>query len=224
MQARVGKDLGTTAEMAALVLEQVMAGAEEAGVALAVDLSRTEDSAALERVRALDALSLSEGGGGGGRRHGGPRLESFRDEHARLLQEKERLGEEAAALRERYAVVQASCAVLTREKSDLSSQVCGLQAEAEAYRSGGGRVASQDAAAAAAAASLQAKVEELSASLEGVRTQLAGVTKERDARLGDSKQFAQLRALMAKKNGQLVELKGRLAKHEPPGDEEPDDE
>ena len=43
MQERVKKDLESSANMAALVLEQVMSAAEESGVSVKVDMSRTED-------------------------------------------------------------------------------------------------------------------------------------------------------------------------------------
>ena len=45
----VKRDLEATSNMAALVLEQVLTATDDAGVAVAVDMSRTEDAGACER-------------------------------------------------------------------------------------------------------------------------------------------------------------------------------
>ncbi len=47
------------------------------------------------------------------------------------------------------------------------------------------------------------------------QTELLLASKERDARLSESKQFLQLRGLMQKKNAQLAELRARLSRYEP---------
>ena len=88
VQARVRRDHDQAAAMAALVAEQLLQGAEAAGcaAALTIDLSRTEDAGALERVRNVSAVLLAPGAAGarGARMDAtAGRLESLREEAAR---------------------------------------------------------------------------------------------------------------------------------------------
>jgi hypothetical protein len=165
---RVRRDQETTATMAGLVLEQILAAAAEAGAgAVSIDLSRTEDAASLERIRALNTVFFAEEGGraGGGPRSGA-KLDSLRDEHGRLVAERDRLQEESSALRERQATMQAQCTSLLREKSDLAARVQSLEAEAAALRSGAGAAAAARSGTEAEVSSLRAQVTELSGRLE----------------------------------------------------------
>jgi leucine zipper transcription factor-like protein 1 len=211
IKARVSKDLGTTADMAALVLEQVMATAEESGVALAVDLARTEDLAALDRVRAE-----ASGGGASGHadRRPGARLASIRDEHSKVMAERSSALEEVGTLRAAAEVASRTLAALTKANEALEGRLADAQEVEREARAGAGVAASRSVATAAA---------ENAAALAATRAELAAAVAERDARLADSKQFVQLRALMNKKNAQLKELKVRLAKYEPPVEGEGED-
>lgn len=49
----VKRDLEATTSMSALVLEQVLSAADDGGVAVAVDMSKTEDSGSISRIRDL---------------------------------------------------------------------------------------------------------------------------------------------------------------------------
>ena len=129
-QARARRDHETAAGVAGLCVEQALLAAEAAGAgAVALDLGRTEDAAALERMRNLNAVLLAPGGaallgkGGGARLDANAgRLDSLREEHARLGAERDALAGEAAALRERGAALQAQCAALLREKGGLAAR------------------------------------------------------------------------------------------------------
>ncbi len=173
---RVRRDQETTATMAGLVLEQILAAAAEAGAgAVSIDLSRTEDAASLERIRALNTVFFAEEGGraGGGPRSGA-KLDSLRDEHGRLVAERDRLQEESSALRERQATMQAQCTSLLREKSDLAARVQSLEAEAAALRSGAGAAAAARSGTEAEVSSLRAQVTELSGRLESSKVSERG--------------------------------------------------
>jgi hypothetical protein len=45
--------------------------------------------------------------------------------------------------------------------------------------------------------------------------ELASVSRERDTRVAESKQFQAMRGLMQRKNAQMGDLRARLAKYEP---------
>lgn len=81
-----------------------------------------------------------------------------------------------------------------------------LEAEGSALRSGAGAAAATSRAHEAEVASLKATVAELHAQLETA-------AKERDTRLAETKQFAQMRAMLQRKNAQLADVRGRLAKY-----------
>lgn len=49
----VKRDLEATTSMSALVLEQVLSAADDGGVSVAVDMSNTEDSGSISRIRDL---------------------------------------------------------------------------------------------------------------------------------------------------------------------------
>jgi len=100
---RVKQDLETTANMAGLVLEHTLMEAEDAGANIAIDLSRTEDVAALERIHNLNTVFLVDNNTSSTR---GKKLDSLRDEHLKLVNERDRLNEENIALRERYNTMQ----------------------------------------------------------------------------------------------------------------------
>jgi len=161
----VRRDLETNTTMAALVLEQTLAAAEEAGVHVGIDMGRTEDAASMARVRELSA-GIGALADVDLKRKNVVKLESMRDEHNRLVADNSRLAEEAAALRERYEAMQAACSTLTREKSEVAARAGALAAELAALRSGASAASAASAAHAAELDSLRAKVAELHARAE----------------------------------------------------------
>jgi hypothetical protein len=113
---RVEQDLATTANMAGLVLEHTLMEAEDSGANIAIDLSRTEDVAALERIHNLNTVLLADTSSSSSRPT--KKLESLRDEHLKLVNERDRLQEENTALRERYTTMQTQVRIyLYRRKS-----------------------------------------------------------------------------------------------------------
>lgn len=78
------RELDKHAQMGALVLEQVFMSAAVAGVAVSIDLSKTEDEASLVEVgkmKMLDAAIL-----GAAERAGKEELDKLGDEHRKLLE------------------------------------------------------------------------------------------------------------------------------------------
>jgi hypothetical protein len=63
--------------------------------------------------------------------------------------------------------------------------------------------------------SLRQQITNLATALENSKLELLTVSKERDTRLSESKQFQQLKTLMQKKNQQLQDYRQRLQKYEP---------
>lgn len=210
--ARVGRDLDSIIAMAALVLEQVFHNAEDAGVPLAIDTSRSEDASSLRRMADLKGgLSLDSDM----RRKGGVKLDSLRDEHARLVGENARLGEEAKALRERVHALSGEASSTAREKAEAVARCTALAAEVEALKSGASAGAASSASHAAEVASLAARLAAATGEVEKLKTEVLTAAREREVSINASKPFLQLKALLQKKNAALAETRARLAKYEP---------
>ena len=63
--------------------------------------------------------------------------------------------------------------------------------------------------------SLRNQINQLLTTVETTKLELLTVSKERDTRLSENKQFQQLKTLMQKKNQQLQDYRNRLLKYEP---------
>lgn len=102
------------------------------------------------------------------------KLESLRDEHARLIADNVRLTEEAAALRERYMAMQAQASMLTRDKAELTAKVESQAAAMDAMSSGASAATAATAATDAELARLRATVAELHAQMESAKVRRDG--------------------------------------------------
>lgn len=159
------------AAVSALVLEGVFASAEERGVPLAIEMARTEDEGALARIRDLNTALIADAdlkkrGPTGGK------LESIRDEHARLIADNTRMADEARALRERYSAMEAQASAASRQSAELSGRVASLTAELGGLRSGLSAADSTKAAHEAEVAKLRGAVADISAQLERTKVRV----------------------------------------------------
>ena len=175
IKERVRRDLESQTNMSALVLEGVFASAADHGVPLSVEMARTEDEGALARIRDLNSALIADadlkkrGPGAGGK------LDSIRDEHARLLADNQRMSDEARALRERYSAMEAQASAASRQSAELSGRVASLTAELGGLRSGLSAVDATKAAHDAEVQKLRGAIADLSASLERTKVRARGV-------------------------------------------------
>jgi len=226
--ARVKRDHDTAAGMSGILLEQVLMAAEAAGCGtISIDLSRTEDANSIERMKNINTIMHAPSSA----RLGAPRLdanagrlESLREEQSRLREEHEQVVNELKSMRERNVMLQQQTAALLKEKSDRTQREKNLEDEIE-------RLKKAEAASGASKASsnavlqqqLQSQVADLTQRLEQATNDARSAARERDQKLTESKQFVQMRTLMARKNAQIVELRGRLSKYENVGGSEGSD-
>lgn len=219
----VKRDLEATTSMSALVLEQVLSAADDGGVSVAVDMSKTEDSGSISRIRDLaSAAGIGALGDLDVKRKNVVKLESMREEHNRLVADNLRLAEESAALRERYEAMQAAASAANRDKADAVAKLQAAHAEAAALRAGASEAAAVAATAAAHAAeieSLRSELARLHAQAEGAKTRALTAEKEREASVNSSKAFLMLKQLLTRKNAQLAELRAKVKKYEPEADD-----
>ena len=173
---RVRRDLESQTNMSALVLEGVFASADERGVPLAVEMARTEDEHALSRIRELNTALIADADL---KKRTGAKLESMRDEHARLVADNQRMADEAKALRERYSTMEAQASAASRQSAELSGRVASLTAELGGLRSGLSAADATKAAHEAEVQKLRGAVADLSASLERTKVWVAAVPAQR---------------------------------------------
>lgn len=218
IKERVSRDLEAQTNMSALVLEHVFASAEDHGVPLHVEMSRTEDEGALARIRDLNAVFIADADLK--KKGAGAKLESIRDEHARLIADNQRMADENRALRERYAAMETQAAAARREGADVSAKAASLTAELAGLRSGLSASDATKAAHEAELAKLRAAVGDLGRQLEHTKTELLSLSKEHDAHVNQSKPYIQMQALLRRKNQQLAEVRAKLTRYEPEADDE----
>uniref|UniRef100_A0A7S1G303 Leucine zipper transcription factor-like protein 1 n=1 Tax=Bicosoecida sp. CB-2014 TaxID=1486930 RepID=A0A7S1G303_9STRA len=224
VQDTARRDLEKASQMAALVLEQVIAQAKRAGVDVDVDMSKTEDESLLADVgKARDDSFGKEAEEE--RRATTTKLESLKDEHTRLASESEKMSEQVAQLQERNKTVMAQCTKALREKSEATERVRELEEELASLRSRAVGAESKAAESVAASTATAGEVEGLRNTVAALRDELtearalaAAAMEEAagaNARVSETKQFQQLRSMLTKKNTQLTDLRKRLAVYEP---------
>ena len=205
--ARVKRDHDTAAGMTGILLEQVLLAAEAAGCgAISIDLSRTEDASSIERMKNINSVMHAPSGG----RLGAPRLdanagrlESLREEQSRLREEHEQVVNELKSMRERNISLQQQTATLLKEKSERTQREKTLEDEIERLKkvevaSGASKASSN--AVLQQQQQLQSQVADLTQRLEQATNDARSAARERDQKLTESKQFVQMRTLMARKN------------------------
>jgi leucine zipper transcription factor-like protein 1 len=222
IKSAVTAELERTVNMAAVVLHSALKDAEAEGLDIRVNMAASEDEDAIESMARLRLSAAPEARGlrGGG----AVKLDSIRDEHGRLVSKAQSLEDQVATLTSKCASLQGSYAEVMREKGALERAVEALREEVASARASS---SAHDAAADAAAMrdmrdaldEAKAKIRALSAELEDAREAAASASAApATAEPGDpkaSKQFKQMRAMLTKKNAQLVDLRRRLAVYEP---------
>ena len=190
LRANVEDELKRTTNMTVLLLKQIMDQSEDAGVQLEMDFGVIEDQALLLEVEDMATAELVRNA----RRE--TRLVSIKDEQARILSEN-------AALRERAEGLEQTCAAQRREIQGLGGRAGGAEAKLSA--------------ASAASASLGAEAKRLAgdlASAKGREAKLGSEAMAQDQRITQTRQFQQLKGMLAEKNKELVALRRRLQQYE----------
>lgn len=206
-------------KMSAVVVEQLINLGAASGVELSVDMSKAEDEGAIARLGTTPSGALSPEADL--KRKAAVKLDSIRDEHARIVEEAQRLKEENATLRERYQQMQTRATSAVKEVSDLNQEITRLERELAAASSTPST--SVVSGSSERIAGLEAEVKRLEdqlATSEAARKEAdAAAAKEPLSPEGvpvtKTKQFIQMKQMLSKKNAQLIELRTRLAKYEP---------
>ncbi|KAA0161526.1 hypothetical protein FNF31_03809 [Cafeteria roenbergensis] len=238
------RELEKHANMAGLVLEQVFAASIIGGLELNIDLSRTEDAAALERVgklKLLDRKALEDT-----KRMAAAQLDSLNAQHLKLMK---RVKELEAAQEARMLEAAKANAEADRLRADHGDLVRRLEAaEAAAEAAAGASAAAPAAAPAAPSAPAPAATASLSAERDSLRErnaslvteledlkaelaacQAAGRGSDADGGAEDTeaspasgaaapritKQFQRMREMLKAKTQQVKTLRTRLSKYEP---------
>jgi len=155
------------------------------------------------------------------------RLESLREEQSRLREEHEQVVNELKSMRERNISLQQQTATLLKKKSERTHREKTLEDEIERLKkaevaSGASKASSNAVLQQQQQQQLQSQVADLTQRLEKATNDARSAARERDQKLTENKQFVQMRTLMARKNAQIVELRGRLSKYETVGGGEGD--
>ena len=190
LRANVEDELKRTTNMTVLLLKQIMDQSEEAGVQLEMDFGVIEDQALLREVEDMATAELVRNA----RRE--TKLVSIKDAQARLVADN-------AALHKRVEELELRCSTQDGQLVALRGHAGGAEAKASA--------------AAVMATSLGAEAKRLAgdlASAKGREAKLGAEAQARDERITQTRQFKQLKGMLAEKNKELAELRRRLQEYE----------
>lgn len=121
LKESAAKELDKYAQMGALVLEQVFMSAAVAGVAVSIDLSKTEDERSLLEVgkmKRLDAAIL-----GAAERAGKEELQKLSDEHRKLAEQFDEIQEKYRESEQDRERMQKQVGDLTRLGDSLQGEI-----------------------------------------------------------------------------------------------------
>eukprot|EP00903_Cladosiphon_okamuranus_P016240 g14982.t1 len=197
------QEVGAVVNMSALLMKQMLEGAEQQGAAITFDTSTVEDQALLEEVERMRV-------DGKLRRNSAQasRLVSIKDEHARLVEESKAIQAKNAILEDRMTRLQQDCAKLSRERDED-------RREAELLRR---KLRFQAADKNGDAHSKDLQGDKGTADMETAQREISALKFSpalSEQRLNESPQFQQLKKLVSSKSQQVVSLRRRLLRYEP---------
>lgn len=199
-------EIGSLMGMTALLMKQLMEVAEQRGATLEMNTSVVEDRGILEEIE-----RLRTDGPPHHRRKSSEKLVSIKDEHARLIDEKEKAEEGQRIAQERCARLQADASAALRENSSLREELSLLRNQARSGEEKGAESGS--------------RVQELSRELASLQSRLDEESEQSQKKLSESRQFMQLKKMLSSKTEQVQELRRRLRRYEPAeGDAKLDDD
>lgn len=197
------QEVGAVANMSALLMKQLLEGAEDHGATLVFDTSTVEDQALLEeveRMRVDEAFRRNSGQAS--------RLVSIKDEHARLVEETQKLQTKNETLEGRIARLQREFTVIERERDEERGEVEALRNKIR-FRADGKRETP----------SKGEQGDKGSDDIDRALREIATLKEASETRLNEAPQFQQLKKLVASKSKQVVSLRRRLARYEPDDDD-----
>lgn len=229
------RDLERSAQMGALVVEQLIAQAKKSGCEVVVEMSKAEDEGLLAdvgKVKVSDEVSKEDDLA----RRPTVKLESMGTEHARLSADAEKLAEQIKTLTDRNKQMMAQLTTAMKEKAAVAAELADAKDELGRVKSASEGKAAEAASSAAGAsgavvsalkgqvAALQAELADTKALLGQAQEETSKVEDEAGKKVTQTKQFQQLKTMLAKKNEQLLTLRKRLEKYEPDDTELADDD
>ncbi|CAM9759933.1 unnamed protein product [Pylaiella littoralis] len=204
------QEIGAVANMSALLMKQMLEGAEQQGAGLAFDTSHVEDQALLEEVERMRVDGKVERNSGQA-----SRLVSIKDEHARLVEESLMLQAKSETLEDRVAKLQQDCTQLLKERDEERMGAAALR-----------RKLNFQAANKSETLSKMLPGDNEAEDAEAARREISALKAMSERRLNESPQFQQLKKLVSSKSQQVVSLRRRLLRYEPDdeGAKQEDDE
>jgi len=209
----VRSELELVANMGAVYCSDLLAQGQQQGLQLCGDIGAVEEETKLEAVASLmdwageDEVSLpvrktmlaslSSNAGGGS---GGADAEALRDE--------------CRTLGERNQLLQRQTAELLRERSSLASELADLKSQFNSVKA----ELSNEGKNSAAVQEMEAQLTGTRQMLDSKNAEVERIKEDLNKRLIDSNQFRDMKAILAKKNQQIKELRDKIRQYEPDED------
>lgn len=200
---QVNTDFGTSINMSALAVSQLLGNAQDVGAELRLDTSAVENAMMLD---AVERMSLDGMGRTPSKAIG--KLSSLKDEAKVYREESERLESSNKALQERFTIAQeratsaqTETARLLRDKKGLLEELSSLQGKLD-------QLAHSSAGESKESAEINSKLSRLEEELEVAN-------EENTKRVSETTQFQQMKKMMQSQSAKIRDLRRRLAKYEP---------
>jgi len=202
--ATVREDMEYMINLSAVYVAQILSQAEQSALTLdSADVAALEEKNRVEQINSYAALGQVPPARG---RSGAlPALVPAGAAADAVTQENANLKEENRQMRDRYQSMQTQVSDLLRERSNLSAQLEQVQVNLQTVR--------QEVPQSATAFQLEQILSNTKAALDSKINENEQMKHDLNARLGDSSQFGQLKAIIKKKNEEVKLLRAHMAQY-----------
>lgn len=203
----VRTDLTKMVNMNVVLLKHLLEAATEAGVTLHVDTAIIEDEALImevDKIR-LDAPARAEPKGIQLRN-----LKSLKDDQKELADANDALGAQNQGLQQRFAQLHQQHAACLKERNALSGELRNYREAQSSSESQAKRARDEMASCKDEMEEGSALVGRLRGDLAETKTQLRRVEEDLEAKVTNSKQFIDMKAMLRKKNSLVTDLRAQL--------------
>lgn len=210
VSASVKEELEKVANLSAVYVSQLLQQAQISGLQLETDISIIEDQSRIDSIQELAKFGAAPPQP---KRASLPQLSAQGySNDPNLLQECQDLKEENRKMADRFQQMQTQTTELLRERASLSSE---LEKVKENFKRVRAEMSAQGGTASAQGIQeIETSVVETKKMLDDKKAECEEMRQDLKKRLGDSAQFRELKAIIAKKNQMIKDLRARLAQYE----------
>jgi len=210
--APLREELHATSNLSAVYLSQLMAQADQQGLVLEADILSVEDQNKMNAIAMLEnsgMVPLPRTATRGGL---APVAPAGYNNDPTVLQQLSDAQDDSRQMRDRYQQMQTEVSELLKERSTLSEELEKVKTNFKQMRSRM-QETNTEATSAGNIAEIERSLDDTKVMLDSKQAECDRMRNDMDKRLGDSKQFTDLKALLKKKADENKALKRRMQEY-----------